>query len=429
MRFRFGLVAVGVFVATAASMGLPGVAAGNSRRDPGDAAGQLDLRKAGVSQEGRSMRLAVRTSGAFRLSTLYRHPDTANPRKRFICLQIRLYGRNRVRQLCFGEGRGGGTDTLGYAILKPDGSVRSWESIAARVDRPNPHSVVARFNPDRAGLDPGNYRWRFLSQSTGAKCDRPDGNNACFDRVPNGREAGFRLHRVQPVGCKDSGGTPRYNGSTSSKRIALTFDDGPGPYTPKVLKILQNHHAKGTFFEIGEQVSRESRDVLKAGEELANHSYHHEDYPSRASMAATNGSIRSVTGFEPCLFRPPGGAYDSRVLRDAKALGMTTIIWNVDPQDWSRPGASAIYSRVVSAARPGAIVVMHDGGGDRSQTVAALPRIIRTLHARGYRLVTVSKLLHQRTIWGPVRRPLEPRIPWNFLNSPAGSAPPTERQE
>jgi peptidoglycan/xylan/chitin deacetylase (PgdA/CDA1 family) len=108
---------------------------------------------------------------------------------------------------------------------------------------------------------------------------------------------------------------------------------------------------------------------------------------------------------------------------------MTTVIWNVDPRDWSTPGSRAIYSRVVSAARPGAIVVMHDGGGNRSQTVAALPRIIRTLRGRGYHLVTVSKLLHQRTIWGEVRGPLEPRIPWGFLNSPAGSAPPTEKEE
>ena len=108
---------------------------------------------------------------------------------------------------------------------------------------------------------------------------------------------------------------------------------------------------------------------------------------------------------------------------------MTTVLWNVDPRDWSTPGSSAIYSRVVSAARPGAIVVMHDGGGDRSQTVAALPRIIKTLHGRGYHLVTVSKLLHQRTVWGEVRGPLELRTPQWFLNSPAASAPPTEKEE
>jgi peptidoglycan/xylan/chitin deacetylase (PgdA/CDA1 family) len=375
------------------------------------------------------MRVSVRTSDAFHLSALDRHPDTTKPQERFICLQIHRYGHTYTRQLCFGKGPNGDDDTLGYAILKPDGSVRSWHAIDARVDRPTKRSVVARFNPGRADLDPANYRWRILSQWTGPKCDAQGQANRCFDRVPNQHDAAFRLHAVQPVGCKDSGGTPRFNGPSSPKRLALTFDDGPSSYTPKVLSILHHQHAKGTFFEIGAQVSSESRKVLKAGEELANHSYHHENYPSRSSMAATNSRIRSVSGFTPCLFRPPGGAYNSRVVGDARALGMTTVLWNVDPRDWSTPGSSAIYSRVVSAARPGAIVVMHDGGGNRSQTVAALPRIIKTLHGRGYHLVTVSKLLDQRTIWGEVRRPLTLKIPHWFLNSPAGSAPPTEKEE
>ena len=81
---------------------------------------------------------------------------------------------------------------------------------------------------------------------------------------------------------------------------------------------------------------------------------------------------------------------------------MSTVVWDVDPRDWSTPGAGAIYSRVVSATRPGSIVLMHDGGGNRSETVAALPNIIHTLRGRGYSFVTVSKLLHQRTIWGEV---------------------------
>jgi peptidoglycan/xylan/chitin deacetylase (PgdA/CDA1 family) len=169
--------------------------------------------------------------------------------------------------------------------------------------------------------------------------------------------------------------------------------------------------------------------VVNAGDEIGNHSYHHENDPSRSSMAATNSAIRRVTGFEPCLFRPPGGAFNSRVVGDAHALGMTTIIWNVDPRDWSTPGSSAIYSRVVSAARPGAIVVMHDGGGNRSETVAALPHIIKALRSRGYRMVTVSKLLGQRTIWGEAPKLKSPLAPRSFLNSPAGHAPPTAHPE
>jgi peptidoglycan/xylan/chitin deacetylase (PgdA/CDA1 family) len=82
---------------------------------------------------------------------------------------------------------------------------------------------------------------------------------------------------------------------------------------------------------------------------------------------------------------------------------MTTVIWDVDPTDWSTPGTGVIYSRVVGSTRPGSIVLMHDGGGNRSQTVAALPHIISTLRGRGYSFVTVTKLLHNRIIWGPAR--------------------------
>jgi peptidoglycan-N-acetylglucosamine deacetylase len=429
MRLKLYFMAAGVLAASVAMGVVPRIAAGRPQSDPRDARGRLDLRKVNVAQVQRSMRVAVDTSGGFRLSALNRHPDTTNPKKRFLCLHLHRFGRKRTRQLCFGARSNGDAATLAYATLKPDGSVRSWKPIDASIDRPTKHSVIARFNPRRADLDPGKYRWRFLSQSTGTKCEGPQGTNICFDRVPNHGAAGFKLERVQPVGCRDSGGSPRFNGPAHPKRIALTFDDGPSSYTPAILNVLQRHHARGTFFEIGEQVSSESRAVLEAGEELGNHSYHHENDPSRASMAATNSRIRSVSGFTPCLFRPPGGAYNSRVVADAKALGMTTVIWNVDPRDWSTPGSGAIYSRVVSAARPGAIVIMHDGGGNRSETVAALPRIIRTLRDRGYHLVTVSKLLHQRMIWGPVRRPLELRTPPWFLNSPAGSAPPTEKEE
>jgi peptidoglycan/xylan/chitin deacetylase (PgdA/CDA1 family) len=429
MRFRSILLAAGVFAASVTMATAPRIAVGHSRRDPADASGPLDLRKVSVDQVRRSVRVAVRTGAAFHLSTLDRHPDTTKSRERFICLQIHRYGHTFTRQLCLGKGPNGDDDTLGYAILKPDGSVRSWKGIDARVERPSKRSVVARFNPRRADLRPADYRWRLVSQWTGPKCKVSPGENQCFDRMPNHHDAAFTLHAVQPVGCRDSGGTPRFSGPTSPKRIALTFDDGPSPYTPQIVSILQHHHAKGTFFEIGQQVSSETRAVVQAGEEVGDHSYHHENYPGRASMEATNNAIRSASGFEPCLFRPPGGAYNSRVLNDAKALGMTTVIWNVDPRDWSEPGSSAIYSRVVSAARPGAIVVMHDGGGNRSETVAALPRIIRTLHERAYRLVTVSKLLHQRTIWGTKKAPLTPRVPWGFLNSPAGSAPPTDKQE
>ena len=368
-----------------------------------------------MTQVRQLVRLKVKTSGAFGLGTLTRQPNTNMHGRRFLCLKINRSGHDLVRQLCFGKKSDGDADTLGYAKLKPDGAIRSWKAIRARVQRPRENVVVARFLPAAADLHPHHYRWRYVSRWTGHRC--PSRNRSkrdpCFDRAPNRHKARFRLRAVQPVGCKDSGPSPVYHGSTHRKRIALTFDDGPSPYTPEILSILERKHAKATFFELGFQVSSASRAVLKAGQELANHSYRHESYPSRSSMTATNGRIRAVSGFTPCLFRPPGGAYNSRVLGDARSLGMTTVLWNVDPRDWSNPGAGAIYSRVVSATRPGAIVVMHDGGGNRSQTVAALPDIIRELRDRGYRMVTVSRLLGQRTIWGEVRTAKGPLPRWN----------------
>ena len=432
MRSKSVLVAAGILGLTLV-LGASQGAIARGHRDHADASGPLDLLNVSIDQVRRSVRISVHTSGSFYLGALNRHPDTGKRRDRFICIQTHKPAKAFMRQLCFGKGPKGDDDTLGYAVLKPDKSVKRWVGIDARVKRPNGRSVVATFRPGAAHLHPGHYRWRAVSQWTGNKCPKPNGSSAkrdpCFDRVPNGHDALFVLHQVQPIGCKDSGPSPVFSGSGKGKRIALTFDDGPSPYTSQVVSVLKRYHVRGTFFEIGEQVSSASRAVVKGGEEIADHSYHHETDPSRSSMAATNSAIRRVTGFEPCLFRPPGGTFNSRVIGDARSLGMTTVIWNVDPRDWSTPGSDAIYSRVVSAARPGAIVIMHDGGGNRSQTVAALPRIISTLRSRGYHMVTVSKLLGQRTIWGEAPKLKAPRTLFGFLDSPAGAAPATEKHE
>ncbi len=397
MRTR-RLIAAGVVLAATVGIVLVPSAAGRSgrHRDPADAAGPLDIRAMGVDQTTRDVRLRVRTQGSFGLGQLNRRPDLAKPTARFLCLQIHRAGSSGVRQLCFGP-KQHGKDVLGYARLRGNGSIKSFERIRARVKRHGPRSIAARFRATAAGLAPHVYFWRYLSGWRGRPC-----RQGCSDRAPSGRWAKFHLHPVQPVGCTD-GSSPIFHGSRRHKRVALTFDDGPSGYTPKILKILKREHARGTFFEIGAQVpglASSTRAVIDSGNEIGNHSMHHETRPGSASMRQTSRRIERATGFEPCLFRPPGGSFDSRVVSDARGLGMATVIWDVDPQDWSTPGAGAIYSRVVGATRPGSIVLMHDGGGNRSQTVAALPRIIHTLRGRGYHLVTVTKLLHQRTIWG-----------------------------
>ncbi len=143
------------------------------------------------------------------------------------------------------------------------------------------------------------------------------------------------------------------------------------------------------------------RRILAEGNEIGNHSTHHSAYPGYADLAATSARIKRLTHFRPCLFRPPYGAVNSGVISAAAQAGMRTVTWDVDPTDWSNPGTGAIYSRIVSAAQPGSIILMHDGGGNRSQTLAALPHMIHTLRSRGYRFKTVSALLGNRLIYRP----------------------------
>jgi peptidoglycan/xylan/chitin deacetylase (PgdA/CDA1 family) len=178
--------------------------------------------------------------------------------------------------------------------------------------------------------------------------------------------------------------------------VALTFDDGPSTYTEQVLHILDDKHITGTFFEIGTQTGGAGgvmRKIIAHGHEIGNHSYRHETLPSRSSMEATNHLIENATGFEPCHFRPPGGAYNSGTISSARSLGMGTVNWSIDTRDWDGPpSAGTILSRATGGG-PGTIVLMHDGGGPRGNTVAALPGIIDSYRKRGYKMVTLTELL------------------------------------
>jgi peptidoglycan-N-acetylglucosamine deacetylase len=216
---------------------------------------------------------------------------------------------------------------------------------------------------------------------------------------PPGAQAAARR---TPTGCRRGGLPFRTNGPRNHKVVALTFDDGPSPFTVQVIRILVRERAKGTFFVLGNQIpgyERQLQRELAYGFEIGDHSFSHPQFPSSAQISRTRDRIKRATGFTPCLFRPPYGAVDRALIGRARALGMMTINWDVDPRDWSTPGTGAIYSRVVSAARPGSIILMHEGGGPRGQTVAALPSIIRTLRARGYQFATVSELLGHKFVY------------------------------
>jgi peptidoglycan/xylan/chitin deacetylase (PgdA/CDA1 family) len=374
-------------------------------KDPRDAAGPLDIAKVSISQSSRQLVWQVRDRSPLRPLVLDRHPDPADPDARYLCLRMRVSGRVRQLQLCLGKPGIGHRSRVGTEVLGADGSVVRQGLVRVHETRVDDDTVSVSLRPEAAGLRPHRYRWRVVSNWSGPAC-AVTGADPCADLSPDTHQGRFTLYPVRVTGCVDSGPTPVFHGPRTKKVVALTFDDGPSSYTPQILSILARKHVHATFFEIGDQVPLHPdlpRKILAGGNELGDHSLHHESEPGYASMAETQSRIESVTGFRPCLFRPPYGAYDSRVVGDARSLGMTTVIWDVDPTDWSRPGTGAIYSRVVSATQPGSIVLMHDGGGDRSETVAALPNIIDTLRARGYSFATVSQLLGQRMIWSPVR--------------------------
>ena len=181
--------------------------------------------------------------------------------------------------------------------------------------------------------------------------------------------------------------------TTGTSAVALTFDDGPGAYTGQVLDLLAQYHIKATFCVIGRQVWASAeliKRIVAEGHTLCNHTWDHDlnlrNRPAdqiRAEMQKTLDAIHAVVPGAPVrYFREPGGVWGANTVQMAESLGMTPLHWAVDPSDWTKPGAPAIISRVLSHTGPGSIVLMHDGGGERSGTVAALRTILPNLTSR-----------------------------------------------
>ncbi|MEE1785008.1 polysaccharide deacetylase family protein [Streptomyces sp. SP17BM10] len=187
-------------------------------------------------------------------------------------------------------------------------------------------------------------------------------------------------------------------GSTASggRTVALTFDDGPGPATPQILDLLAQYNVKATFCEIGQNAAANPamvKKVLAAGHRLCDHSVHHpqpfQKLPHDKAVAEIAGAKDMIVkaggpGTQVTWFRAPGGGFNADNEHIAAGLGMKSLGWSVDPRDWSRPGVPAIVSTVQGQLRPGGVILMHDGGGDRSQTVAALKQLLPWLVAQGY---------------------------------------------
>lgn len=191
-------------------------------------------------------------------------------------------------------------------------------------------------------------------------------------------------------------------GGGRRREIALTFDDGPSSYTPRVLIALNRLNVKATFFVVGRQEQAFHPAILAAigrGHVIGDHTDGHRRL-ARLSPAEQYEEMLAPVQYlaqfglpRAQLFRPPYGSYDDATFEGLRRLGMLMVLWSADSRDYARPGVRRIVDNVVAAARPGAIVLMHDGGGDRSQTVAAIPKIVRRLRAKHYRLVTVPRLL------------------------------------
>jgi peptidoglycan/xylan/chitin deacetylase (PgdA/CDA1 family) len=192
------------------------------------------------------------------------------------------------------------------------------------------------------------------------------------------------------------------SGGSRGHEVALTFDDGPGPYTQTLVGVLNRLHVHATFFAIGEEeryFSAGTRLELASGDVVGDHT---ETHPMMAALPARYQSdqllyqiarIELLGGPRPRLFRPPYGSFDATTFALLRKLHLLMVLWSTDTRDYTRPGVSAIVHAALAGAHPGAIILMHDAGGDRSQTIAALPKIIAGLRKRGLRPVTVPRLL------------------------------------
>lgn len=353
--------------------------------------------RAKLSQAGRRLILSLRMSQPVALDKLDRLPtSTDSP---YLCFGLRAGGESELR-LCLG-GPSNASRRVGLVVVNDTGDATHEEDIAARLERPDPRKFVLSLVPADAGLTPRRFRWRVLANQPGCRTQR---TAPCETSLPAGGTRLFRLRPVRAVGCTGGSAGLDTNGSRDQKVVAITFDDGPSEYTPGFLRVLREEQVHGTFFEIGQEMSRypgTMRQILRQGHEIGNHTMHHTEFPGYADIAPATTLVESITHFRPCLFRPPGGGVNASVIRGAGADGLRTITWDVDPADWSTPGAGAIYSRIVEAVQPGSIILMHDGGGPRGESLAALPQIIDTLRDRGYGFATVSSLLGQRMIYRP----------------------------
>lgn len=383
------------------AFGVPLLFAAGSEAPPADAgspAGTSALERFTTVQRGWMLEIALTTGKQFDPG---RHAAAGKLGDDQVCVEV---VQERVRRAaCFARARGGELEIV-IRRLDRRGRLRGGQAAVDGKIRQSGRTLRARLPFAALGLRPGRYAIRAVATRAGEGCEAVGEGRRCADAVP---PRGMRMKQLRPprlAGCEAAGPAgPVSRGEGSGRRVALTFDDGPSAQTIAVLDILRAHGARATFFVIGSQVAGRAavlERMLTEGHAIANHTWGHDRLASAASLDATSRAIREATGFEPCTFRPPAGVLDERLVADAHALGMTTVMWDVDPHDWLNPSPKEIEARVAAGVRPGSIVLLHDGGGERDATIAALPGILTMLDRRGYRAVTVPQLLGQPAEWG-----------------------------
>ena len=389
--------------------------------DPADSPGPLDLVRVRAGQENTKLKVRIGVASPLpRLTALRLHPAFEKGKEeRYLCLN--LAARSIGRRLYCPAGRThDGRIAVGVSVVGKR-TIRGKGSVGARIER-SKRGLVLDFSLHDLGIEPGRLGFSVSSSWYGPACvpgGRPAGAAVCIDRAPPKGAADTEIVPVRRVGCAGVGHGTVSRGPSGRKWVALTFDDGPSTYTDDVLRILDHHDVHATFFQIGEQVPAYAaldRKILAHGNEIGNHSWHHAMGPGKADLRQTSDVIEHATSFRPCMFRPPGGYLPGATAAAASALDMVSVIWDVDTRDWTTPGTGSIHHVATSGGR-GSIVLMHDGGGDRSQTVAALPAIIHSYKARGYEMKTMTQLLgghyvlREDTSSGRVWNPAVPKPP------------------
>jgi peptidoglycan-N-acetylglucosamine deacetylase len=191
-------------------------------------------------------------------------------------------------------------------------------------------------------------------------------------------------------------------GGRKGNEVALTFDDGPGPYTQQLVTELNKLGVHATFFAIGDEeryFSPGTQLELRSGDVVGNHT---ESHPMMATLSAHDqyeqmfeqiARIELLDGPRPRLFRPPYGSFNATTFKLLHKLRLLMVLWSTDTEDYTLPGVPAIVQNALAGAHPGAIILMHDGGGDRSETIAALPAIVAGLRRKGLHPVTIPRLM------------------------------------